>query len=415
MTGDNAAKTPLTGYQTRLIVFLSVASFFEGYDFMALSQVLKLLMEEWELDQSHAGLLVAAINFGTIVAYLLVRKADSWGRRRVMMLTIVGYTVFSFLSGLAPNVYVFAFAQMIARIFLIGEWAISMVYAAEEYPADRRGLIIGVIQAFSSLGSIVCAGVVPFLVGTALSWRLVYFVGTIPLIVLAVMRRNIRDTERFVQRKAASSEGARPLTAIWNTPYKWRLIQLAVIWGLTYICTQNAITFWKVFVEAERGVDGKTAGTMISIAAVAAMPLVFYSGHLIDRMGRRPGAVVIFLVTAVGVLAAYVFHDKWLLGIGLTLGIFGASAVLPVLNAYNAELFPTEYRSDAFAWSNNLLGRITYVVSPMIVGALAHSTGAWGPVVASTSIFPVLALGLILLWLPETSGRELENTSLIGE
>ena len=38
-----------------------------------------------------------------------------------------------------PNVFVFAGLQLIARIFLIAEWATSMVIAAEEFPADRRG------------------------------------------------------------------------------------------------------------------------------------------------------------------------------------------------------------------------------------------------------------------------------------
>jgi putative MFS transporter len=90
--------------------------------------------------------------------------------------------------------------------------------------------------------------------------------------------------------------------------------------------------------------------------------------------------------------------------------VFGASAVLPVLNAYNAELFPTHLRGDAFAWSNNLLGRIGYVIAPAGVG-LAAGTYGWGLPVALTAVGPVLALVLILWLLPETRGKELEETS----
>ena len=57
--------------------------------------------------------------------------------------------------------WVFAIMQMVARIFLIGEWATSMVIAAEEFPAERRGMVIGVVSATAGLGSVVCAGVVP--------------------------------------------------------------------------------------------------------------------------------------------------------------------------------------------------------------------------------------------------------------
>ena len=177
-------KTKFTPYQKRLFVFLSVATFFEGYDFLALAQILPNLRSDFGLSAFDAGLLFAFVNFGTIVAWLLIRRADQWGRRNVMMITIVGYTVFTFLSGLAWDVWSFAVFQFIARIFLIGEWATSMVYASEEYPSDRRGTVIGVLQAFSSPGAIFCAGVTLFLLSTAYGWRTVYLVGVLPLVIL---------------------------------------------------------------------------------------------------------------------------------------------------------------------------------------------------------------------------------------
>jgi putative MFS transporter len=90
--------------------------------------------------------------------------------------------------------------------------------------------------------------------------------------------------------------------------------------------------------------------------------------------------------------------------------VFGVSAVLAVLNAYTTELFATRDRAEAFAWSNNLLGRITYVLSPIALGYAADRVG-WGVSVGSTALFALGALGLILLWLPETRGRELEDTA----
>ncbi|MCA9565917.1 MAG: MFS transporter, partial [Myxococcales bacterium] len=142
----------------------------------------------------------------------------------------------------------------------------------------------------------------------------------------------------------------------------------------------------------------------------ASVPMVFSVGKLLDVMGRRRGSLLIFGLTSAGVLISYTAWNSALLTVGLTFGIFGATAVLPVLNAYNTELFPTDIRGDAFSWSNNLLGRIGYVFSPLAVGVAATSIG-WGPAVAATAIFPLIAVVLILTWLPETSGRELEETS----
>lgn len=401
--------TPLSPYQWRLVVFLSVATFFEGYDFMALAQILPRIRQDFGLSTAGGGAMVAAINVGTMLAALLVRRADAWGRRRVLSVTIVGYTLCSLLTALAPEAWSFTLIQLVARVFLIGEWAIAMVYAAEEFPADRRATVIGVIQACSSLGSIACAGVVPFLLQTPIGWRSVYVVGAFPLAVMAFARRSLKESQRF---EAARDAGATqsPLTAILRGPYARRVWVVASCWALTYLCTQTAITFWKEFAVAERGMSDKAVAGALTLAAVGSMPLVFVVGKLLDVMGRRVGAVLIFVTTSAGVVLAYTLHSRWALTASLALGIFGSSAVLPVLNAFTAELFPTALRSDAFAWANNLLGRVGYVLAPLAVGAAAGTYG-WGPSVAATALGPLVALAIILAKLPETRGRELEDTA----
>lgn len=402
-----------TGYQRRLFILLSVATFFEGYDIMALAQLLPEIRRSFHLDELGGGIMVGVINAGTVVAYLLIRQADRWGRRRTLTVTIAGYTLFTGLSGLAPNEWVFAGAQFLGRIFLIAEWAISMVIAAEEFPAARRGMVIGVIQAFSSFGAIACAGVVPLLLRTHFAWRTVYFVGVLPLVILAVARRNLRETRRFTEQVSLHPTARRGLLHILRTPHRKRVLQLGLIWFTTYLCTQNGVTFFKEYALAEGGLSEDQVGLAITIAAVASMPLVFFSGRLLDIVGRRHGAAIIFGLGAAGVFFSYRLEGMVPLTCALVFGIFGASGVLPVLNAYNTELFPTDARGDAFAWSNNLLGRIGYVLSPVLVGLVARELGAWGPVMQATAIFPLVAVALIYALLPETRARELEDTARV--
>lgn len=403
----------LTSYQKRLFVFLSVATFFEGYDFLALTQIITNLREDMDLPPEASAYLIGFINSGTILAFWLVRRADVWGRRRVLTVTIAGYTIFTFLSGLAPNVYVFAITQLIARVFLLGEWAISMVIAAEEFPAKGRGTVIGVIQACSSLGSIFCAGVVPLLLMTSYGWRSVYLVGIFPLVILAFARRGLKETTRFEEARATMKP--QPLTHIWKTPYAGRVAKLAIIWFVAYIPAQNAIAFWKEFAVHERGMSDADVGKVIMFAALGSMPFVFLSGKLIDVIGRRPGAAVIFGLGAVGVVGCYTLHGMGPLTVAVGLGIFAASAYLPILNSYSSELFPTQYRGTAYAWANNLLGRLGYVVSPVIVGLLVSETGAYGPIVASTAIFNLVAIALVYRLLPETKSMELEESSAVED
>src|SRR6478609_967125 len=400
--------SPLSGYQRRLLVFLSVASFFEGYDFFALTQILPNLRADLQVGIAGGGLLVGFINVGTILAFILARKADRWGRKPVLTATIAGYTVFTFLSGLAPNVYLFAVLQLIARVFLIAEWTTSMVIAAEEYPAQARGTVLGVVSAANGLGAIVCAGVVPLLLETTYGWRSVYFVSIVPLVVLAIARSSLKETSRFNEERASATEES--LLAIWGTPSRKRMLQLAVIWFLTYVCTQNAVTFWKEFALAERGLSDAQVGSAVKLSALASMPLAFAAGKLLDVVGRKLGATLIYAATIGGVIGAYTAHSLTALTVSLVFAVLGVNTVLTVLNAFTTELFPTRYRGSAFAWSNNLIGRVGYCLSPVAVGALIPRFG-WGMTLAATTAFPLVALVLIWTFLPETRGRELEETA----
>ena len=398
-----------SAYQKRLFVFLSVANFFEGYDFFAISQLLTSIRGSYGLTERQGTWLIALINFGTILAYLLVRRADRWGRRQVLSVTIAGYALFTFLSAWAPNAVLFGLLQMVARIFLIGEWATSMVVAAEEYPAERRGMVIGVVSASGGFGSIVCAGVVPLMLKTPLGWRSVYLVGVVPLLLVMYARRGLKETQRFTDAAAAGREQT-PFFGILQGPHRRRVLQLGAIWFLSYICTNNAVTFWKEFALKERGLTHGQTGMIVSVAAVVSMPLVFFAGRMLDTIGRRRGAAIIYVATVLGVLGAYTFWGVVPLLLCMTIGIFGINAVLTVLNTFMTELFPTEVRGNAVAWSNNLIGRIGYCLSPIAIGQVVGQYG-WGVPLRFSVVFPLLALVLIFRWLPETRARELEDIS----
>jgi putative MFS transporter len=399
------ARPPFSPYQRRLFAFLSVATLFEGYDFFALAQVLPQIQQEYELTDFGVTALSAFVNAGTVAAMFLLRLADRWGRKRVLQVTIAGYTLATLVSGLAPNLATFAIAQCIGRVFLTAEWATTTVVAAEEFPADRRGEAMGLLQAFSSLGAILCVGVVPLLLRSPLGWRTVYLLGVVPLLLLAYARRGLKETARF---EAVGPRAPSSLFATISGPHRRRIVQLGIAWLLTYSCTQNAIHFWKLYAVSERGWTDAQVGSILTAAALLAMPLVFLSGHLIDRIGRRKGAAVIYACLVGGTWFAYALPRGPLLVTTLTIAVFAVTAVLTVLKAYTAELFPTDVRADAFAWSNAIIGRVGYVLSPLLIGALAETRG-WAGAIQPTMLLPALAYVLIVIRLPETASKELED------
>ncbi len=329
----------LTGYQRKLLLFLSVATFFEGYDFIALSQILPNLRSEFGLAQEWSGYLVGV--------------------------------------------------------------------------AHRRGLVMGLLQGINGLGSIACAILVPALVQVpGLGWRAVYLVAVVPLVLLAYARRGLRETRRFETQ--ATPERARPFGHLWSTPYRGRALLLGAIWFLSYIAAQNAIALWKEHAVHGLGFTDAEVGLAVGVAAGVSMPLVFGVGKLIDGLGRRPGAAIVYAIGAAGTYLCFTVQGFWPVTAALVLGIFGAQAYLPVLTAYDSELFPTDLRSDAFAWCNNVVGRVAYVGAPLAVGGIVGATGlGYGPVIASTAVFPLAAAAIVYASLPETRNRELEDTAAL--
>ena len=400
---------PLSAYHRRLFVFLSVASFFEGFDYYALAQLLPELRAAFSLTVSQGTKLASFINIGMVLSFFLARQGDRYGRRRLLTWTIAGYMLFSVLSALAQGVASFALCQLLARLFQAAEVATVMVLAAEEFPADRRGFVLGVIQGTSSLGAIVCAGITPLLTATTLGWRMVYLVGGLPLLLVAYLRRNLRDSERFVSR---SAQTALPLLRVFRGRYRGRLLLLSAIWALVMFCTQSGLLFWKDFAVTNRHFTTAQVAGCMTVAALGSLPLVFSVGKLLDVIGRRLSTVVVFGLTIFGVVMSYTQAGLPVLTLGVLLGIAGTTCMLSVVQTLTTELFPTEIRAESFGIANSLIGRSAGVVSPLLVGYLSVSYG-YGPAVQATALGPLLAMILILLFIAETRGKELEETAAL--
>lgn len=384
-------------------------AFFDGYDLFAISQTLPELRAAFHLTPVEASHLLAVANLGTVAAYLLVRLADRWGRRALLLVCLVGYSGASLLSALAPGAGVFLIGQLTVRLFLVSALATAVLYATEEYPAERRGRVIGLVQACYSFGGIACAVLTPRLLATSLAWRAVYLLGATSILLICFARRGLRETASFLRARADHARTAPPLLPqLPRPPHRNRMLQLAAIWILTYLCNQSTTVFWKEYAQAERGLSNQRIGLFVASAAVAAVPLIVLAGRLIDRIGRRRSAALIYSVTAVGAFAAYSPIPEGLLPVALLLLITGATASVALLSAWTAESFPTGQRGDSFAWSSSLLGRLGFVLSPLLVAELVPLLG-WGRSLALSACFPIASLVLIRLWLPEPAGQQLEE------
>src|SRR4030095_12047216 len=102
---------------------------------------------------------------GGIACVCLRLVADRLGRRALMMVTIVGFTITNGLSGFATTRNEFAVLQMLARVFLTAEYALAVIMVGEEFPARLRGRAIAVLTSLATLGVVVIAKLQPYVCG----------------------------------------------------------------------------------------------------------------------------------------------------------------------------------------------------------------------------------------------------------
>ena len=141
-----------------------------------------------------------------VVAFFLSTQADRIGRRRLLLITIAGYTVCGALTALSPGLLWLTVAQFGTQVFLGAEWAVAITIVVEEFPRDERGKALGLVTSMNTLGGIF-VGILAFvgLQDTPIGWRAFFVVGLIPLILIAIGRRSMLETERY---EAVRSEPA---------------------------------------------------------------------------------------------------------------------------------------------------------------------------------------------------------------
>lgn len=417
----------LTKPHVFLIFLVSTASFFEGYDFIILNLVLPFLRKEFSLSILQTGFAASAIAVGTIVAFFVLRLGDYFGRRATLMWTVLGYTAATALTAASRGVYGFVAMQFLARVFLVAEWGISTVIIAEELPATRRGFGIAIVQAMAGIGGIVGSAIFPIVDRVAAGWRAMYLIGIVPLVIVFFVRLSLRETRRYAVYRATRTDSPK-WTEILDRKYRKNLVVIACLWFFMYLGYTPILTFWTTFAMGDRGLGLHQVSLIVAISYTIGLSGFIVAGRLMDAWGRRPTCVLFFGLGAVATFVAFNAPPAPLLmGASLVVLIFFATSYLSLCSTYTAELFPTRLRASAAAWTNNTLGRVGMVLAPTMVGLLAglfarpapdpaggqggaRSSGV-GPAVGLMGLFPLLCAVLVLVFLPETKDRELEDIS----
>jgi SHS family lactate transporter-like MFS transporter len=339
--------------------------------------------------------------------------ADKWGRKLPLMLSVLWFSLFAFLSGFSTSyTMLFAFRALFG-IGMGGEWAAGMPLVLEHWPARLRGLASGLLLGGWYWGYLVAAAafhfVYPLFSGSPdIAWRVMFWIAIVPAMLTLWIRSNVRESPIWLERQrrlhqggARSAEPKISLVRIFQRDLLGTTALTTIVIG-AFMCTFYSIQFWYPTFLREVGRSTLVYPSAFNVGAI--LGTAFWGRLSEGKLGRR-GAVTITALLGVASIPIYLYAgNAFVLGIGaLCMGAFGCG-IWGMAPAYVTECFPTSVRGVGPGFCYHAAAAIGSVM-PVVIGRL-QDTGIALTSAMSACMLASLLLSSGLIWLgPETRGR----------
>ncbi|MGY3485088.1 MFS family permease [Bradyrhizobium sp. USDA 4011] len=324
----------------------------------------------------YGGLLFSIFMLGWACSMVWGWAANRYGRVRIMCWTVLVYSLFTALCGLATGIVMFALFRFVAGLASAVKWAAGTPLLQESVPENTRVRLAGWLHTATPTGLFLAAAVT-LVIGSTLGWRGMFLLGILPALLIAYLRSNIPEPESSASRDWPS------VSALFagdqaRTTWAAALMMACIIFGLW------SSNFW--------------APTVISTKLVAAGATPAHA----QEMGAVAGLI--------SVVVCYEVAIEWLDSLVLFMALlpvlgFFTNGVFGLFTIWLPEMLPSALRGSGsgFAFS---MGRVLGAAGPTLIGALAARTGSFPLAISMLSLIYLIGLPSIRL-APETAGKPL--------
>jgi MFS family permease len=181
----------------------------DALDVQIYTFVVPALIALWHITTAQAGLLAtSALVISAFGGWLAGMLADRIGRARLLMITVAWFAFFTFLSGLTQNFEQLLVVRGLQGLGFGGEWAAGSVLIGEVIRAENRGKAVGTVQSAWAWGwgaAAVIATIIFSVLPQEVGWRVLFFVGILPALLVFYIRARVSEPEIFQKASAASS------------------------------------------------------------------------------------------------------------------------------------------------------------------------------------------------------------------
>ena len=411
------------GRQRRAFVATFLGWTLDAFDFSILTFILVDIRNSFTVDAALAGALGTVTLFFRLAGGLGAgMMADRWGRKLPLMLSILWFSLFAFLSGFSTSYAALFACRALFGIGMGGVWAAGMPLTLEHWPTRLRGLASGLLQGgwfwgymlaalvFSTVHPLFSAVPDPFGASPAstLGWRVLFWVGGVPALLVLWIRTGVAESPVWLERRRYLKTRGREeladrvsLLRLLQPDLLWATVQSSLLMS-AFMFSYYSISFWYptfllgVGVEPLPYVVGFNAGAILGIAV--------WGRASEGALGRR-GAVSLAALLGAALAPAFLAASgpAQLLAGAVLMGATGGG-IWGMAPAYLTERFPTAVRGVGPGLSYHV-GAAAGSATPFLLGRLQDG----GMTTGGAMLACIVAGGLLVaaaVWLgPETRGR----------
>ena len=436
-------KTAKTSSRLTVILTAAVAALggaIFGYDTSVISGAMLFLRTDFKLTDFQVEFAVSIALAGALAGAALAGYCtDRWGRRWMLVITALGFGLFSVLSGLAIGLVSFSVARFFVGV-CIGIASLTVpLYIAEMSPARIRGALVSLNQLAIGTG-IGVAYFVDYALASSGAWRWMFASAVFPAVVLLIGMFFLPESPRWLARKGfrekalenfhrlgrgdeAETELAEVESTLQEEQEGFGILlrpgfRVAVLVGVGLAIFQqitgiNTIIYYAPTILQKSGYpSAKAAILATAIIGLANIVIAVIAILLVDHVGRR----ILLLISTAGMavtlgLIGWAFHAK-AAGLVVFYEIIGYCVAFgiglgPVMWLLISEIYPTKIRGKAMSlatlsvWGSNWLVAVTFLTLLNQAGP-AKTFWLYG-------LISVAALVFCHFFVPETKGRTLEQ------
>ncbi|ASD85369.1 MFS transporter [Salmonella enterica] len=378
----------------------------DAFDFFILVFVLSDLAGYFHssiTDVSLSIMLTLAVR--PVGALIFGRLAERIGRRPVLMLNVLFFSVFELLSAWSPSFAAFLVFRVMYGVAMGGIWGVASSLAMETIPDRSRGVMSGIFQAGYPCGYLL-ASVIFGLAYSVVGWRGMFLIGALPILLLPWIYFKVPESPVWLAARERKENIA--LLPVIRSHWK-TCLYLVVVMACFNFFSHGTQDLYPTFLKIQHGFNPHTVSIIAIFYNIAAMLGGIFFGAVSESIGRKK-AIIIAAFLALPVLPLWAFSSGSLsIGLGAFLMQFMVQGAWGVVPTWLNELVPSNARAVLPGFVYQLGNLIASVNATLQSGIAEHNNNNYGFAMAW-----VAGVVAILICILVSMGRETRGMVITG-